>query len=146
MTNKPKQIGTAGETLVARYAQANGFPLAERLALRGNTDHGDVRLCAGLHVEVKAGKAAENAGPLLISDWLEETDKEAAHSGATVVLVLKRKGCGAGQIHRWRAIFRLKQLDEDTTDMACGWAAVEMNLVTALELLRVRGFGTPLED
>jgi hypothetical protein len=144
--SKSKQIGTKCETAVTRYAIEHGFPDAERLALRGNQDHGDVRLTAGLHVEVKGGKMADNASPTLISDWLEECDREAQNSGSFVFLCVKRKGYGEQRVGVWRAVFRLKQLDEVYADgYAVGHAAVEMNLLSALELLRARGFGEPLE-
>ena len=42
MTNRPKAIGTAAETAVVRYLAAHGFPAAERRALHGATDLGDI--------------------------------------------------------------------------------------------------------
>lgn len=48
MTNRPKAIGTAAETAVVRYLAAHGFPAAERRALHGATDLGDITGTPGL--------------------------------------------------------------------------------------------------
>ena len=50
--NKPKRIGTAAETAVTRYARTAGFPLAERRALAGGADLGDILLAPGVIVGV----------------------------------------------------------------------------------------------
>ena len=42
MVNKPKILGTQWETDVVRYLQAHGAPLAERRALSGPVDKGDI--------------------------------------------------------------------------------------------------------
>ncbi len=42
--SKSKQKGTAAETAVVKYLKANGFPKAERRALQGNLDKGDISL------------------------------------------------------------------------------------------------------
>ena len=55
MTNRPKAIGTAAETAVVRYLAAHGFPNAERRALHGATDLGDITGTPSLCWEVKGG-------------------------------------------------------------------------------------------
>lgn len=152
MANPSKNKGTAAETAVVRYARDNGFAQAERLALKGNTDHGDVRLAPGWHVEVKAGKAAEKAGPGLLDDWMGECDAEAAHSGARVFLVRKRAACGDAQVGRWHAHFRLGAIplpplsgwSHRSLDAAPGQVVVSMDLADALVVLRSAGWGDPL--
>jgi hypothetical protein len=150
--SKQRNIGTAAETAVVRYAAVNGFALAERLALKGNADHGDVRLVPGLHVEVKGGKAAEKAGPGMIADWMDECDTEAANSGSLVFLVRKRAACGVAQVGRWHAHFRLGGIPLPPLS---GWAhrsldpqparvVVSMDLADALVVLRSAGWGDPL--
>jgi hypothetical protein len=62
MTNRSKNIGTAAETAVVKAARAYGFPGAERRALHGSTDLGDILLCPGVIVEVKAGKQTLRPG------------------------------------------------------------------------------------
>ena len=61
MTGRPKDIGTAAETAVVRFLRDNGFPLAERRALHGSTDRGDITGTPGLVWEVKGGDAAKTA-------------------------------------------------------------------------------------
>lgn len=104
MTNKPKAIGTAAETAVVRYLVAHGFGSAERSALHGGEDQGDITGTPGICWEVKGGHAAEGASDLLIADWLAETETERRHRGADVaVLVRKRKGKGAASAAGWWA-------------------------------------------
>ena len=104
MKTRSKDIGTAGETAVVRASILGGFEKAERLALRGAKDCGDVRLCEGVIVEVKAGHAAENASDAQIDVWLLDTERERRNAGAQVgVLVTKRKGVGAANADRWWA-------------------------------------------
>ena len=95
MTNRSKNKGTAAESAVVKHARANGFPLAERLALRGSKDQGDVRLMANVHLEVKAGAAAESASDAQIAEWMDEADVEAGNADVRHCwLVTKRKGKG----------------------------------------------------
>src|SRR5690606_5416001 len=82
MTNRPKQIGTKAETAVTRAAQTRGFPHAERRALRGRNDVGDVLLCPGVVVEVKGGDMARRASDALVAKWLLETERERINAGA----------------------------------------------------------------
>lgn len=94
MVNKPKAIGTAAETAVARFFQNDGWTDAERIALHGAYDKGDVRICSRpwtAIAEVKAGATAEAASPALIEQWLDETDTERRNAAATIgVLVVRR--------------------------------------------------------
>lgn len=88
MTNRSKNKGTAWETAVVRYCQANGFPLAERIALHGSKDIGDIRLTAGVILECK-DHATYSDGD--IADWLEETWREKLNANAShATLVVKR--------------------------------------------------------
>jgi Holliday junction resolvase len=66
MTNKPKQKGTAAETAVVRYLRANGFPQADRAALHGSQDTGDITGIPDTVIEVK------NCKQLQLNQWLEE--------------------------------------------------------------------------
>lgn len=105
MTNRPRSIGTAGETAVARYFQANGFPDVERRALHGGTDLGDLVNVPGSVVEVKAGHAAWNASDNLINDWLGETLRERDNAKAAIgILVVARRQKGA---HDWWAVLTM---------------------------------------
>ena len=82
MSRRPRDIGTAAETAVVRHLQASGFPLAERRALHGAADLGDVTGTPGLVWEVKGGEAAKTASDGQIAAWLDETACERANAGA----------------------------------------------------------------
>lgn len=152
--NKPKAIGTAAETAVARYLQAHGFPSAERRALRGIADAGDITGCPGICVEVKGGEAAKNASDLLVADWLEETEKERLNARADIgVLVLQRRGVGPANAGRWwavmpsRAVTLLSYPDAvfyDDPDAVTPSVSTRMHLIDAVQLLRWAGYGNPL--
>ena len=90
MVNPSKAIGTQAETLVTRYLQENGFGTAERRALHGTYDLGDITGIPGVVIEVKSGHAAET-----------ETERKNAEADIGV-LVVKRKGKGSAE--SWWAI------------------------------------------
>lgn len=92
MTNPSKAKGTAAETAVVRHLVANGFPLAERRALHGSTDLGDITGTPGLVWEVKGGEAAKDASDNQILAWLAETDREIENANAAFgFLVAQRR-------------------------------------------------------
>ena len=66
-----KAKGTAAETAVVRFLQANGYPHAERRALAGAQDRGDVAGIPGLVIEVKDCKRME------LAQWVDEAGIEA---------------------------------------------------------------------
>lgn len=159
MTNRPKAIGTAGETAVVRYVRDNGFDGAERIALHGIADEGDVSFGPGVMAEVKAGKAAETASDAQIAAWLDDTERERLARGADVaVLVLKRKGKGAANAGRWWAVLpgwtyaalAVGFYDLDTAANPARYLsdlpAVRITLADAVTLLRRAGYGTELSD
>lgn len=83
--SKSKDKGTTAEREVVRYLQ-QWWPAAERRALSGNKDKGDVAGIARLCIEVKAAER-----PLLAA-WQRETLAEMTNAGATgCMLVVKRK-------------------------------------------------------
>ena len=102
--NASKAKGTAAETAVARFARANGFAGAERRALAGSLDRGDVLLTVGVICEVKAGRAAQTASLGQVGRWLGETTREMANAKATVgILVVQRQGLGLRRVGEWEA-------------------------------------------
>ncbi len=148
---RPKDIGTAAETAVVRAARRLGFSGAERRALHGSTDLGDVLLCPGVIVEVKGGDAARKASDGQISAWLEETQRERLNAGAAVgLLVTQRSGIGAANADRWWAHLSLDQLVAlrglIRIPVAAGVdaAPVRLFLGDALLLLQTCGRGEPL--
>jgi len=87
--SKNRQKGTAFETQVVEALKANGFPYAERRALHGTADKGDITGTGPLVWECK------NHKELKLSEWLTETEQERLNAVADHgILVVKRRGKG----------------------------------------------------
>ena len=87
--SKNKAKGTSFETDIVRFLVDNGFPHAERRALAGQADLGDILTGPSLVWECKNHKT------LKFSEWLEETETERQNANADYgVLVAKRRGKG----------------------------------------------------
>jgi hypothetical protein len=151
MVNRPKAIGTRGEGAVVAYLRANGFAGAERRALAGAADLGDVVGCPGLVIECKSGKAAETASDAQITAWMVETELERVNARAEVgLLVRKRKAVGAANAGQWHA-----HLDTHTiaalvdpnsiTYPDAPRLVVTLTLAGAVKLLRWAGYGDALD-
>lgn len=86
--SKEKQKGTAAETAVVKYLRESGqFPYAERRALHGINDKGDITGMGPVVVEVKDHKT------LKLSEWLRELADEIANAEAdTGAVVAKKRG------------------------------------------------------
>ena len=149
MVNKPKQIGTRGETGVVRVCRDLGFRNARRFALAGNQDEGDILLCPGVIAEVKSGKAAKQASLAQIDLWWLETEIERKRHGATVgLLVVQRGGYSPDRSAYWRCfvgapVAAMLQIRKGELIHEHGFP-VEMTLAKALLLLRGYGYGEPL--
>lgn len=115
--NRSKQKGTAAETCAVEYLRLHGFPFAERRALTGSLDKGDINAAPGLCFEVKAGKT------LKLREWLRETKAERGNARADHgVLVIKPVGVAGARTGEWYALMSF----EDVT-----------------RLLRQAGYGDP---
>lgn len=87
MTNTARSRGTAWNTAIVDYLIQQGWPHAERRALNGNQDKGDVSGVIGVMIEAKAEKR------LSLAEYIEETLVEQANAGARVgVAWIKRRG------------------------------------------------------
>lgn len=149
---RPKDIGTRAESAVVRFLRENGFPHAERRALTGSQDQGDITGCPGLVFEVKGGEVAKNASDGQIAKWLAETETERRNANADIgILVVQRRGIGPANAGRWWAVLTLPVL----TAVAYGHtprgvggfpAPVRMDLANAVQLLRAAGYGDPIEQ
>ena len=85
-----KRKGTAAETAVVNYLRTRGWPHAERRALNGAGDRGDIAGVVGTVIEVKAHARMELAA------WLDETARETENDGAKYgVTWHKRRGRGS---------------------------------------------------
>ncbi len=88
--NKPKIKGTRAESAVVAYLQENGFPHAERRALSGTQDRGDVAGVAENVIEVK--DVARDGLP----GWIDETQVEKTNAKAKYAVCWhKRRGKGS---------------------------------------------------
>jgi len=87
---RSKDRGTAAETAVVNYLRANGFRFAERRALSGSHDKGDV---AGVLDNVIEVKDCSRDG---LPGWLDETEAERINARARYgVCWHKRRGRGS---------------------------------------------------
>lgn len=146
---RPRDIGTDAERAVVRWLQAHGWPHAERRALRGAQDAGDITGTPGICWEVKARKR-----PISDTDvaaWLAETETEAAAADAEIgVLVVRRPGVGdPGRWWAWLHIGQVARLADQamgrarqTADGLVGDHPVCMHLAAAVALLHAAGYGS----
>ena len=153
MVNRSKARGTAAESAVVRWVRANGFPWAERLALAGAKDCGDISLVPGRAciIEVKSHKSAATGqpGPRVLAKWLAETETERLNANADVgLLVVKRAGTtNPGQWWTYlptRDLLRLVGAPSPHNPGLDSWACMTLN--STLALLRAHGYGTPTEQ
>lgn len=99
MVNKPKQKGTAAESAVVSFLRTAGFPYAERLALQGGKDRGDITGVPGIVFEVKAVQEYSFNG------WLAEARTERDNAGADFGMVIaKPRLVGATKTGQWYAL------------------------------------------
>lgn len=79
--------GTSWESRIVAYLQTCGWPYAERRALNGAKDRGDIAGLPAVVIEAKSAARVELAG------WLDEANKEAENDGADLGVVwFKRRG------------------------------------------------------
>lgn len=110
--------GTLGENGLVDYLVDHGFPHAERRALHGINDKGDVTGTIGLAWEVK------NVRKYNIPGWLRETAIETENAKADYgFLIVKPNGIGAKNVDKWWAILTVADL---------------------VKLVREAGYGDPL--
>ena len=115
--SKTKAKGTAAETAVVKYLTGAGFPNAERRALSGANDLGDITGIPCLVMEVKAQQS------YAIPKWMDETKVETANARADFgLLIIKPNGVGLGNVKDW-------------------WAVLSVS--AAIDLLRLAGYGDP---
>jgi Holliday junction resolvase len=90
--NKSKIKGTAYETAVVRHLNDNGFPYAERRALAGNLDKGDIAGIPSVVMECKAEQRID------LSGYMDEVATEKRNAAAQVgVAIVKRRNHGVGR-------------------------------------------------
>lgn len=103
--NRPKRIGTAGESAARDFLIADGWNECHRTAQTGRYDTGDLLICTRPWVviaEVKAGATAEAASAAVIEAWLDETEAERRNADADLgVLIVRRyrRNVAAWDVH-----------------------------------------------
>lgn len=134
--SKAKAKGTTAEREVVRYLQ-NWWPAAERRALSGNKDKGDVAGIANMVVEIKAGRSPQLAA------WRRETIAEQANAYASgCLLVVKRP---YKPVHEWDAHMPLSDIGfllGHAFPPKAGetWPWVRMDLALAVLVLKENGY------
>lgn len=149
MSNPSKDKGTAAETAVVRWLRNNGYPTAERRALTGNQDQGDILAGPGLIFEVKSRKGGAGygqPGPAELSAWMGQAAAEKHHARADLCpLIVKR--VGTSDVGRWFAYVTSAEMAfllDSGLDVRIGVAPVCMAVADLVVILRTVGFGDAL--
>lgn len=110
-----KAKGTRTETSVVRFLNMVGFANAERRALSGSKDLGDIAGVPSIVWEVKAGHR------LLLPEWLRQTETERVNATADYgILVIKPRGVGDTRVGDWWAVQPLWQVAYQLKDLKYG--------------------------
>lgn len=81
-----RRKGTSFETDTVRYLNAHGFPYAERRALYGANDCGDVTGIPGVMIECKSVRE------ITLAEFMDQVDAEKDNAHADIgVAVIKRR-------------------------------------------------------
>jgi len=87
VANPSKVRGTKFESQVVEFLRTHGFPYAERRALGGANDKGDIAGVPGVVLECKSVKQ------ITLSTFVDELDVEMRNAGVEVgAVVIKRRG------------------------------------------------------
>lgn len=123
---KPRQKGTAAETDVIKFLRSfpDYFPHAERRALSGKHDKGDVAGIPRWTIEIKAAER------LALAAWQRETLTEQRNAGTpNCMLIVKRKYKPVGQ---WDAYVPARQLGYPVTFTGeDSWVRMDLALAVA---------------
>ena len=104
MTNRSKQKGSAWERRFVDYLVEHGFPYAERRALEGTNDRGDVAGVPGVVFELK------NCSHHELAAWMDEMVTEKRNAKAELGVVgFPRKSHATGRAY---VLMELDQLLE----------------------------------
>ena len=152
MSNPSKSKGTAAETAIVRWLRNNGYPTAERRALSGNQDKGDILAGPGLVIEVKnrrGGAGYGQPGPSELGTWMAQAAADKANARADLCpLIVKR--VGTTDVGKWWLYLTAGEvaflLDSglDVT-LPRPSAPLCMSVADGFALLRVAGYGDERE-
>lgn len=106
--SKSKQKGTAWETAVVNHLRNNGWPYAERRALAGINDKGDIFFDPEWILECK------DEVKITLSEYMKEVEDEIANAGAKYgAAIVKRRYRGAGESYAVMTLDQLIRLIQD---------------------------------
>lgn len=91
--------------MVVDYLKRNGFPYAERRALAGSRDRGDIAGVIGAVIEIK------NHSRLDLGGWIGELEDEMDNDGARVGAVIHKRR-GTQDVGEWYATLPVSVLVE----------------------------------
>lgn len=101
--NAAKNRGTRFESEVVRYLIDRGFVHAERRALHGARDRGDIAGIDGVCIEIK------NQNRIQLAEWVDEATLEGHNASAEVAVVWHhrkgRPGAGHGYVTMTGEVF-----------------------------------------
>lgn len=124
MSTASKAKGTTAERDVVRYLN-RWWPAAERRALSGNKDKGDVAGIPGVVVEVKAAQRQ------MLAAWRRETEVERLNAGAeSCLLVVKRPYKLVSQWDAWMPMSQVTTLLDYEGDEP--WLRMDLSLAVAI--------------
>ena len=88
--SKSRAKGTAFESAIVAYLREHGYPYAERRALAGALDKGDINMGAPVMIEAK------NCQTITLAAWADEVAAQTANfpPGTVGVAWVKRRGKG----------------------------------------------------
>lgn len=103
--SKAKAKGTAAETALVKYLRDHGFPNAERRALTGEFDQGDVTGTPCLAWEVKNHRSYK------FPEWIKEAKDEAKNAKADLgILVVKPNKIGLTSANKFWAVLTVEDM------------------------------------
>ena len=100
-----RRKGTAWESAVVEFLRDHGFPHAERRALSGSLDKGDLTGLPGLMVECKAEKSID------LAEYMDEVKVQTSNAGAQLgVAVVKRRNRSTADAYVVMSLDRFAEL------------------------------------
>lgn len=104
-----KRKGTEAENAVVTYLQSRGWPHAERRALSGTKDRGDLAGIYGIAGTVVL--EVKNRRTVAVPAWLREALAEQQNANAAVgAVIAKPVGVGTTRVGDWHVHMTVKQL------------------------------------
>ena len=134
-----KDKGTRAESAVVRLAREMYWPYAERRALSGGKDRGDIAGVLGVTIQVKDVERRS------VGKWQQDTLEQSFNDNTnTCVLIVKTK---YKNVRQWDAYIPLYQLLYESSSMARAFFGerselpwVRMDLEVAFEWLKEAGY------